>query len=108
MDLAKRVRDDQARAAVAIALAAAAVGAPADTIVSGARQPQVAFARQVAMYLAYVGFGMSLGRVAAAFGRDRSTIAQACRAMEDRRDEPGFDSWMEALETALASIPMSA
>jgi hypothetical protein len=60
------------------------------------------------MYVAYVGFGMSLARVAAAFGRDKSTIAYACRVMEDRRDEPAFDRWMEALEVSAASAPVSA
>jgi chromosomal replication initiation ATPase DnaA len=59
------------------------------------------------MYIAYVGFGMSLARVAAAFGRDKSTIAHACRLMEERRDEPGFDRLMEALEASAASAPVA-
>ena len=108
MDFAKRITEDHARARVAIALAAAALGTPAEKISSSARATKVAFARQVAMYLAYVGFGMSLGRVAAAFGRDRSTIAYACRLMEERREEPAFDRWMESLEVSAANAPVSA
>ena len=62
----------------------------------------------VAMYLASVGFGMSLGRVARAFGRDRSTVRHACRVMEERRENPGFDRWMDALEASVAHAPVSA
>lgn len=108
MDITQRMKEDRQRAQIAIALAAAAVGAPMDEIAGDVRKTKVAFARQVAMYLAYVGFGMSLTRVAAAFGRDKSTIAHACRVMEDRRDEPAFDRWMEALEVSAASAPVSA
>ncbi len=108
MDFAKRITDDQARVQVAIALAAAAVGAPAERIIGCGREAKIILARQVAMYLAYVGFGMSLARVAAAFGRDKSTVAHACRAMEERRDDAAFDRWMDALEASVASAPVSA
>ncbi|MFT3725388.1 MAG: helix-turn-helix domain-containing protein [Hyphomonadaceae bacterium] len=108
MDFTKQMKEDRLRAQVAIALAAAAVGAPMEEIVSDVRRTKVAFARQVAMYVAYVGFGMSLARVAAAFGRDKSTIAYACRVIEDRRDEPAFDRWMEALEASAAGAPVAA
>lgn len=107
MDFAKQIREDSLRAQVAIALAGAAVGASIEEIAGNGRSTKVAFARQVAMYVAYVGFGMSLKRVAAAFGRDKSTIAHACRAMEDRREEPAFDRWMEALEASAAGAPVS-
>ena len=60
------------------------------------------------MYLAHVGFGMSLARVASAFGRDRSTVAHACRQVEDKRDDPAFDAWMETLEQGLVTVaPLS-
>jgi chromosomal replication initiation ATPase DnaA len=65
----------------------------------------VAFARQVAMYLCYVGFELSLARVAAAFGRDRSTVAHACHAIEDRRDDDQFDLWIAGLEAMLRDAP---
>lgn len=60
-----------------------------------------AWSRQVAMYLMYVTSGLSLAKVAHAFGRDRSTVAHACHQVEDRRDDPDFDAWIEGLEQAL-------
>ena len=53
------------------------------------------------MYVVYVGFGISLARVAVAFDRDRSTVAYACHQIEDRRDDPDFDAWLDALENTL-------
>jgi hypothetical protein len=51
---------------------------------------------------------MSLTRVAYAFARDRSTVAHACHAIEDRRDEPAFESWMSGLEAMLHEAPSPA
>lgn len=62
---------------------------------------RVAFARQVAMYLAHVAYGQSLTEVGNLFGRDRTTVAHACGVIEDRRDDPGFDRSMDRLEAAL-------
>lgn len=107
MDFRKQLSADQARAGIAIALAAGACGAKAEQVVHGGRDITTAFARQVAMYLASVGFGMSLGRVARAFGRDRSTVRHACQLMEERRENPGFDQWMEALEASVARAPVT-
>ena len=50
------------------------------------------------MYLCHTAFERSLARVAIAFGRDRSTVAHACHAIEDRREDPHFDDWIDALE----------
>ncbi|MEO1311740.1 MAG: helix-turn-helix domain-containing protein [Pseudomonadota bacterium] len=58
----------------------------------------IAFARQAAMYLAHVVYGLSLTDVAAAFQRDRTTVSHACHLVEDRRDEMAFDRLMERLE----------
>jgi hypothetical protein len=63
------------------------------------------FARQVAMYLCYTGFELSLARVAVAFERDRSTVSYACHRIEDRRDEPRFDQWIESLEAMVRQAP---
>jgi hypothetical protein len=46
-----------------------------------------------------------LARVALAFERDRSTVAHACRLIEDKRDEPDFDAHIGALEEALRLAP---
>jgi len=108
LDFRQQLRADQARAEIAIALAAGACGARVENVTLGRRDIRTAFARQVAMYLASVGFGMSLGRVARAFGRDRSTVRYACQLMEERRENPGFDMWMEALEASVARVPVSS
>ncbi len=67
--------------------------------------PKNAFARQLAMYLAHTGFGMSYYRVSVAFGRDRSTIAHACHLIEDKRDDAKFDQFVDDLNDLLLNIP---
>lgn len=59
---------------------------------------RVALARQVAMYLGHVQFGMNLTDVGRLFSRDRTTVAHACSIVEERRDEPAFDRAVELLE----------
>jgi chromosomal replication initiation ATPase DnaA len=61
-------------------------------------RPNVAFARQVAMYLAHVVCGLSLTNVGHIFSRDRTTVAHACGRVEDLRDDPAFDRSLELLE----------
>lgn len=104
---AERVSEDMARARLAIAAAAYAFGEPLDAVTAEARggRRQLAHVRQVAMYLAHVGFGMNLNRVALAFGRDRSTAAYACHKIEDERDDPVLDSRLDALEDCLRAAP---
>lgn len=71
----------------------------------------VALARQIAMYLHHVILERTLTDIAREFGRDRTTVAHACRLVEDRRDEPDFDALIGGLETALqaglAALPRS-
>src|SRR5262249_15027042 len=45
-------------------------------------RPRAAFARQVAMYLAHVAWGLSLTEVGYVFARDRTTVAHACGLIE--------------------------
>ena len=63
---------------------------------SGTRgRPRVAFARQVAMYLAHVAWGLSL--------------TDACGLVEDLRDDPVLDRSLELLEGVLRALsPASA
>jgi len=63
-----------------------------------------AFARQIAMYLAHVGFGLSMAEVAKAFGRDRTTVVHACHLIEDRRDDSRFDVMLDHLEQAAVAL----
>lgn len=60
-----------------------------------------AFARQTAMYLAHVHFGLTLSQVGRNFGRDRTTVAHACARIEDSRDDPRIESVLVCLEAAL-------
>jgi chromosomal replication initiation ATPase DnaA len=82
--------------------------APDQILDPGRGSADAAFARQVAMYLCHVAFELSLARVAVAFGRDRSTVAHACHAIEDRREEPHFDRWIDSLEAMLRAAPPRA
>lgn len=59
---------------------------------------RIALARQVAMYLAHVSCKMTYTEVGRAFERDRSTAAHACAQIEQRRDDPEFDSAIRLLE----------
>jgi len=61
----------------------------------------VAKARQVAMYLAHVGLGLSYTDAGRLFGRDRTTVAHACRLVEERREDPRFDASLDYLEQTL-------
>jgi chromosomal replication initiation ATPase DnaA len=90
-------------ARAAEAAAALAFGIP----LAGLRSPSrcsapIAAARQAAIYLARVGFGIAYGDLGRAFGRDRTTAAHACRVTEDRREDPDFDRRLTVLETGLA------
>lgn len=61
----------------------------------------VALARQVAMYLHHVVLRQTLTAVARRFNRDRTTVAHACRVVEDRRDDPAFEELLDAIERAV-------
>ncbi|MFN3623836.1 MAG: helix-turn-helix domain-containing protein [Hyphomicrobium sp.] len=66
---------------------------------------RVALARQVAMYIAHVGCGLSLTETGRLFERDRTTVAHACGVIEDRRDDPLFDRVLDLIEW---SVPVLA
>lgn len=62
---------------------------------------EIAFARQVAMYVAHVRLGLKLGEIARAFDRDRTTVAHACMVIEDRRDDPRIDFLVGCIERCI-------
>jgi chromosomal replication initiation ATPase DnaA len=106
MGVLARRADDFEAAELAASVASFALGVPQQAIMEVARgDAKTAFARHVAMYLCHVGFEFSLSRVAMAFGRDRSTVAHACHAIEDRREEPQFDLWIDGLEIMVRAAP---
>ncbi|MEN9873263.1 MAG: hypothetical protein RL186_160 [Pseudomonadota bacterium] len=101
----ERITLDAACARFACDAAAFALGCTPDLMGQTRGNAATAFARQVAMYLTHVAFGMSLQRVATAFNRDRSTVAHACHAIEDRRDDPAMDDLLDRLEASLRAAP---
>jgi chromosomal replication initiation ATPase DnaA len=105
METEDQVLEDRWRASLALSLACYALGIPPEKVAVRARNKRAALARIAAMYLARVAFNMSATRVGSAFGRDRSTVSHACRQMEDWRDEPDFDRWVEALELSAEAAP---
>ena len=104
MSKSDQSRDEDA-VHLAIGLTAYALGVRADDILAPGRgRPAISFARHVSMYLCHVAFGMSLARLGRAFKRDRSTVAHGCHQVEDRRDDPDLDAWIEQLEDGLRSV----
>lgn len=101
---------DEDRAYLAGALVAYALGLKVKTVLSQERgNPVHARARHIAMYLAHTACGMSLARVARAFGRDRSTVSHGCRIIEDYREDADFDTWIEQLCSGIQSVvPLGA
>jgi hypothetical protein len=83
------------------AAAAASLAIPQAEITERPRKQRVARARQIAIYLAHVGFGLNYTHLGDAFGRDRTTIRHACFRIEDARDEISFDRALDFLEGAL-------
>jgi chromosomal replication initiation ATPase DnaA len=98
---------DVDRAYLAASLVGFALGLKTEKILTFERgAPVHARARHIAIYITYAGLGLSLSRVAAAFGRDRSTIARACRLVEDYREDPDFDTWVDQLSLGLRSVAL--
>lgn len=58
-------------------------------------------ARQAAIYLAHVAFAHSLTQAGAMVGRDRTTARNACRRIEEQREDCRLDRCFDALEAAL-------
>ncbi|MEO1042155.1 MAG: helix-turn-helix domain-containing protein [Pseudomonadota bacterium] len=67
-------------------------------------QTDIAFARQVAMYLVHVVFGLSFRDTGDAFRRERTTVAYACSLVEDKRDDVAFDRQLDAIEESLKRL----
>lgn len=58
-------------------------------------------ARLVAMYLARVVLGLGLRETGRRFGRNHKAVLNACRRVEEAREDPSFDRTVEWLETVL-------
>ena len=64
----------------------------------------IAFARQVAMYMAHVAYQLSYDEVASAFGRDRTTVTYACGAVEDARDDAALEAKLDKVEGRMRAL----
>lgn len=53
---------------------------------------EVSRVRQIAMYVAHVVLGLSMGEVGKGFQRERTTVLHACHLVEDMRDDRDFDA----------------
>jgi chromosomal replication initiation ATPase DnaA len=109
MNMTSADRSDPLRQSACARLAEVAVAAtahlPAEILrTPGRGHPRVALARQTAMYLAHVAFGLTLSRVGICFGRDRTTVRHACARIEDGRDDPTQELALSALEAGLLAL----
>lgn len=94
-----RADHDAAKCRLLQSATAAAFGIALDDMRAPSRgRAEVAFARQSAMYLAHVVFGLTFSAVGTLFNRDRTTAAHACHRVEDRRDDPDIDRLLQKLE----------
>ena len=59
--------------------------------------------RQIAMYVAHVVLGLSMGEVGRGFGRDRTTVMHACHTIEDLRDDDDADAIVVRMERVVAA-----
>ena len=94
-------RQQRAAELISVAVAAAFTVPVGELRASSRRGAPVALARQSAMYLAHVTFGLTFAEVGRVFGRDRTTAAHACRKIEDRRNDTRLDTALAELEQVL-------
>ncbi|MGL3606408.1 helix-turn-helix domain-containing protein [Rhizobium sp. G187] len=70
----------------------------------GNRRRATSHVRQIAMYVCHTAFALSMEEVAAAFGRERSTVGHACRMVEHRREDPGYDAFVATVERMASAV----
>ena len=75
-----------------------------DLLATTRRESKVAFARQIAMYLAHTHYSIPMGHIGETIGRDRTTVGFGIRKIEDRRDETDIDVILSCLEMALPHV----
>ena len=89
----------------AVELAARHTGLPvAELLGTGRGERRCSSARALAMYLAHVGLGVPMRGVARGFSRHPSTVAHACRRIEERREVVGWDRRVGELEEELRRL----
>ncbi len=73
---------------------------------SSRQKASIALIRQIAMYICHVNFSLTYTEIGIVFGRDRTTASHACRLIEDKRDNPKFDSAIGQLELVLKNFEL--
>lgn len=107
---ARRNVEAQAGSAGAPAIVLRLVGEMFDLACEGALPPRTAqkrpecHIRQIAMYLCRVVLSMPYQQIAAALGRDRTTVIHGCAVVEDRRDMPAYDGFVERCERCVRAV----
>ncbi|HVP85978.1 MAG TPA: helix-turn-helix domain-containing protein [Rhizomicrobium sp.] len=86
---------------LAESVAAGVYGVPMDEMRSRTRGGEAEKARQLAAYLARVVFEVGFSHLAKVTGRSRAALWHACKCVEQRREEPQFDTAVESLEHQL-------
>lgn len=98
-------RRDRLTAGFVSSLVGLAFDVPATEMFAERSSNAATRARQIAMYLVHIAFAWSTERVGAAFRRAPSTVAHACRRVEQLRDDPALDDQLSALEACLDHAP---
>ena len=97
---------DRARAALLMQLVSMSTGvAPQDLMEATRARSEGTRARWLAMYLLHTSCSVPLMRVAAAFGRDRTTVSHVVHRIEDWRSDPAFDAALGELEQCALAAP---
>lgn len=68
------------------------------------RRFAVSHIQQIAMYVCHVVLQLTMTDIAAAFGRDRTTVGHACARVEDRRDDGAYDALIGAVERVVDGV----
>ncbi len=61
-------------------------------------------ARQTAIYLLHTNLSLTYSEIGKIYKRDRTTIAHACKVIEDLRDKPCFDDWVGEFEDIIGKL----
>ncbi len=67
----------------------------------------IAYARQVAMYLSHISFGISFTQIGRFFGRDRTTVAHACQRIEDDRENLQIEWVLNLMELSIRRLALA-
>ena len=93
--------DRRLQIGIAQAVTAHAYGIRLDSLLRRDADDTVQRARQVAMYLAHIVLRLGHRECARGFERDHKTVANACRRVEEARENPDFDRTVQWLECVL-------